>query len=232
MAEGHGREIGFGDGWQIVLEVPVEDRTGVVRDTATAAIAIEQAFVGIDQKAWFVVFMQRAQPKPSVAAQRPGWPPVMSLQVVQQRNLALQLVENLAIHGPVLLSGRIRHIVARSQATMVGDSECRASVPTPIQHHRLRNRRCAHRRTVDASGERDESLQCGAASSAVAPAAICSHACCRQRKLKCAAGASQSGRMVKVFPHGLQIPRRAQMRSCRSSWACLSRRPCPTIVSP
>ena len=46
-----------------------------------------------------------------------------------------------------------------------------------------------------------------------------SQACCRQRKLKCADGASQSGKMVKVFLHGWQIPRRTQMRSCWSSWA-------------
>jgi len=54
------------------------------------------------------------------------------------------------------------------------------------------------------------------------PAAIRSQACCRQRKLKGAAGASQSGKIVKVFPHGGQIPRRTQMHSRRSSWAgCL-----------
>ena len=29
-----------------------------------------------------------------------------------------------------------------------------------------------------------------------------SQACCRQRKLKGAAGASQSGKIVKVFPQG------------------------------
>jgi len=34
------------------------------------------------------------------------------------------------------------------------------------------------------------------------PAAMCSQACCRQRKLKGAEGASQSGKMVNVFLHG------------------------------
>jgi hypothetical protein len=34
-----------------------------------------------------------------------------------------------------------------------------------------------------------------------------------------------------VFPHGRQIPRRTQMRSCWSSWAWRSRRPWPMIVS-
>ena len=102
--------------------------------------------------------------------------------------------------------------------------------PAFTQHHRLSSRRCAHRRTVEGSGKRDGSLQCGAACSAESPAAMRSQACCRQRKLKGAAGASQSGKIVKVFPHGWQIPRRTQMRSCRSSWAWRERRPWPMIV--
>jgi hypothetical protein len=60
----------------------------------------------------------------------------------------------------------------------------------------------AHRRKVDGSGERDGSLQCGAACSTGSPAAMLSQACCRQCKLKGAEGASQSGKIVKVFPHG------------------------------
>jgi hypothetical protein len=47
----------------------------------------------------------------------------------------------------------------------------------------LSSRRCAHRRTVHASGERDASLQYGAASCAVSPAPIRSHACWRQRRV-------------------------------------------------
>jgi hypothetical protein len=70
------------------------------------------------------------------------------------------------------------------------------------QQHTLSSRRCAHRRSVDGSGKRDGSLQCGAACSTESPAAMCSQACCRQRKLKGAEGANQSGKIVKVFPHG------------------------------
>jgi hypothetical protein len=66
---------------------------------------------------------------------------------------------------------------------------------------------------VDGSGERDGSLQYGAACSTQAPAAMFSQACCRQRKVKGAEGASQSGKIVKVLLHGRQIPRRTQMRS-------------------
>jgi hypothetical protein len=76
------------------------------------------------------------------------------------------------------------------------------STPAVTQHHTLISRRFAHRRRVDESGERDESLQCGAACSTEVPAAMLSQACCRQRKLKGAAGASQSGKTVKVFLHG------------------------------
>jgi hypothetical protein len=83
-----------------------------------------------------------------------------------------------------------------------------------VQDNKLSSRRYAHRRTVDASGERDGSLQSGAACSAVAPATIRSQACCRQGTLKCPEGANQPGKMVKVFPHGRQIPRRTQIRSC------------------
>jgi len=82
------------------------------------------------------------------------------------------------------------------------------------QHHKLSSRRCAQRRTVDTSGERDGSLQCGTACSAVSPATTRSQACRRQGTLKCPEGANQFGKTVKVFPHGRQIPRRTQIRSC------------------
>jgi hypothetical protein len=55
---------------------------------------------------------------------------------------------------------------------------------------------------VDGSGERDGSLQWGAACSTESPAAMHSQACCRHRKLKGAEGTSQSGKTVKVFLHG------------------------------
>ncbi len=98
------------------------------------------------------------------------------------------------------------------------------------QHHTLTNRRQHHRRTADGSGNREGSLQCGTACSAASPALIRPHACWRHRKVKCANGISHSGRMVKVFRHGWQIPRRTQTRWCLSSFACRSRRPWPRIV--
>ena len=114
---------------------------------------------------------------------------------------------------------------------MVGvRKKCSPRAPAATQHQKLSSRRCAQRRRVDESGERDGSLQCGDDCSTEAPAAILSQACCRQRKLKGAAGASQSGKTVKVVLHGRQIPRRTQIRSCWSSWASRSRRPWPIIV--
>src|SRR5450631_2562350 len=71
---------------------------------------------------------------------------------------------------------------------------------------------------------------CGAACSTESPAAMCSHACSLQRKLKSAEGTSQSGKTVKALLHGGQNPRRTQMRSCGSSWAWRERRPWPMIV--
>jgi hypothetical protein len=55
--------------------------------------------------------------------------------------------------------------------------------PVFIQQHKLSRRRCAHRRSVDGSGERDGSWQCGAAWSTESPAAMRSQDCCRQHKL-------------------------------------------------
>jgi hypothetical protein len=140
------------------------------------------------------------------------------MQIAHQGNLFFQVVESFAIHGLLASIGRIRQSASRSQATMVGGRKKYSAIaPAFNQQHTLSRRRCAHRRRVEGSGERDGSLQCGAACSTEAPAAMLSQACCRQRKLKGAAGASQSGKIVKVFPQGRQIPRRTQMRSCRSS---------------
>jgi hypothetical protein len=47
---------------------------------------------------------------------------------------------------------------------------------------------------------------------------MCSQACRRQCKVKGVDGASQSGKIVKVFRHGSQIPRLTQMNLCWSSW--------------
>jgi hypothetical protein len=150
-----------------------------------------------------VVSMQRAQPHPSATAEGPRRLPIMSLQIAHQGNLLFQVVDSLAIHGLLASMGRIRQSALRSQATMVGGrTRCSPVAPAFTQQHTLSRRRCAHRRRVDGSGERDGSLQCGAARSTEAPAAMFSHACCRQRKLKGAEGTSQSGRIVNVFPQG------------------------------
>jgi hypothetical protein len=86
---------------------------------------------------------------------------------------------------------------------MVGDrKKYAAKAPAFNQQHTLSRRHRAHRRRVDGSGERDESLQCGAACSTESPAAMLSQACCRQCKLKGAHGASQSGKIVKVLLQG------------------------------
>jgi hypothetical protein len=120
----------------------------------------------------------------------------------------------LTTHGLLASIGRIRQSAPRSQARMVGvHRKCWLLIPPLIQHQRLISRRCAHRRTVDGSGKWVGSLQCGAACSAVSPAATCSQACCRQCNVKGADGTSQSGKTVKVFWHGRQTPRRTQMRS-------------------
>ena len=179
-----------------------------------------------------MISMQRAQPHPSAGTERPRWLPIMGLQIAHQGNLLFQLVESLAIHGLLASKGRIRQTALRSQARMVGARKKCAPMMAPAftQQHTLSRRRCAHRRRVDGSGERDGSWQCGAACSTEAPAAMFSHACCRQRRVKGAEGTSQSAKTVKVWLQGRQIPRRTQMRSCRSSWAWRSRRPWPMIV--
>jgi hypothetical protein len=129
--------------------------------------------------------------------------PIMGLQIAHQGNLLFQLVERLTVHGLLASEGRIRQTASRSQARRVGTHKKLAPMaPAFTQHHKLNSRRCAHRRRVEGSGERDGSLQCGAASSTESPVAVCSQVCWRQRKLKCAEGASQSGKMVKVFLHG------------------------------
>jgi len=127
----------------------------------------------------------------------------MRLQITHERNLLFQVVESLAIHGLLTSIGRIRQSAMRSQATMVGaPKNCWRTTPAITQQQTLSRRRCAHRRKVDGSGERDGSRQCGADCSTGAPAAMLSQACCRQRKLKGAAGASQWGKIVNVFPQG------------------------------
>jgi hypothetical protein len=127
----------------------------------------------------------------------------MRLQVAHERNLLFQVVESLAIHGLLASISRIRQAARKSQATMVGIRKKRSpTTPAFTQQQTLSSRRCAHRRRVDGSGERDGSWQCGAACSTESPAAMCSQACCRHGRLKGAEGASQSGKIVKVFLQG------------------------------
>jgi hypothetical protein len=57
--------------------------------TTAAAIAVEQALVGIDQEAGLVVGVQRTQSQPAATSQCPRWPPFLRLQIIQQRNLLL-----------------------------------------------------------------------------------------------------------------------------------------------
>src|SRR5712691_2024960 len=87
---------------------------------ATTAVAVEQTLAGIHQETGFVIGMQRTQSHPSTTAESSRWLPIMSLQIVQQRNLLFQLVESLATHGLLASSGRIRQKASRSPATMVG----------------------------------------------------------------------------------------------------------------
>jgi hypothetical protein len=125
------------------------------------------------------------------------------MEIAHQGYLFFQVVDGFAIHGLLASMGRIRQSAARSQATMVGvRKKYAAMAPAFTQQRTLSRRRCAHRRKVDGSGERDGSLQSGAACSTGSPAAMLSQACCRQCKLNGADGASQSGKIVKVLLHG------------------------------
>src|ERR1039458_4768646 len=151
---------------------------------AATAVAVEKVFVGIHQEAWFVISMQRTQPHPSATAERPRRAPIMRLQIAHQGNLLFQVVESLAIHGLLASMGRIRQSAPKSQARMVGArKKCWPTAPAFTQRNTQSRRRCAHRRRVDGSGERDGSLQSGAACSTEAPAAICSHPSSWQRQL-------------------------------------------------
>jgi hypothetical protein len=182
------------------LHLVIEFREANYVTAAATAVTVEEVFVGIHQEAWVVISMQRAQPHPSAAAERPRRAPILRMQIAHQGNLFFQLVESFAIHGLLASMGRIRQSAFKSQATMVGvRKKYSPMAPAFSQQHTLR---CAHRRSVDGSGKRDGSLQCGAACSTGVPAAMLSQACCRHCKLNGAAGASQSGKSVKVFPHG------------------------------
>jgi site-specific recombinase XerD len=122
---------------------------------------------------------------------------------VLPRFLSADSVQRVPVHGLLASTGRIRQTTPRSQARMVGaHKKCAPMAPAFTQQHKLSSRRRAHLRRVEGSGERDGSLQCGAACSTESPAAMCSQACWRQGTLKCPEGASQLGKMVKVLLHG------------------------------
>jgi hypothetical protein len=87
---------------------------------AAASVAVEQALVVVQHKARFVIRMQGTQSHPSVPAQSPSRPPVMRLQIIQQRDSPFQLVDSQTIHGLLASMGRIRPTTPRSQTKMVG----------------------------------------------------------------------------------------------------------------
>ncbi|HEX4168980.1 MAG TPA: hypothetical protein VHZ55_26245, partial [Bryobacteraceae bacterium] len=81
------------------------------------------------------------------------------------------------LHRADLPSRNIRQQTLRSQANMVGARRKWLAVAAmPARHDKLNNRLRAQRRTVQASGSRAGSLQCGAACSAEAPPPIRSQA--------------------------------------------------------
>jgi hypothetical protein len=108
---------------------------------------------------------------------------VRHVRVEPSGRVRRNIIECVASQGVLASSGRIRQHAATSQARMVGPP--RNCCPSPLdQHHTLSNRRRRHRRTLDASGNREGSLQCGAACSVTSAAVTRSHACGRHRKVK------------------------------------------------
>src|SRR5438105_2956293 len=171
--------------------------------TATAAIAVEQVFVGVNEKAGLMVGVQRTKPQEAAEADGPRLLPIVCLQILQQRNLLFQFIKGSSSHGLLASIRRIRQTAPRSQARMVGAlRKCSPRAPAFNQEHTLSSRRHAHRRKVEGSGKRVGSLQCGAACSTDSPVAIRSHASCRQRRVYCPVGTSQSGKIVKVLLTG------------------------------
>lgn len=67
--------------------------------------------MGINEEAWFVIFVQRAKSHPSAMTEWPRRMPIMRLQIFQQRNPPFQLIEGLAIHGLLASTGGIQENV-------------------------------------------------------------------------------------------------------------------------
>jgi len=85
---------------------------------------------------------------------------MVRLQKTQERNLCLQIIQSLAIHGLLASLGRIRQSAWRSQAKIVGVCKKKGRMnPSFIQQQTVNSRRCAQRRNVQGSGERDTSRQ-------------------------------------------------------------------------
>jgi hypothetical protein len=171
--------------WELHVVIDLGEADHIT--AAATAVAVEQVLLGIDQKAWLVIVVQRTEPHPSTAAESPGRPPIVCFQVVQQGNLLFEFIECLPIHGLFASNGRIWRIAIQSQARMVGEVArlqpvARQSVVARrVARH---SSRPAHRLTVDGSGDRDASAMSGMDRSQV-PSAWCSrsHACCRQWRL-------------------------------------------------
>jgi len=109
---------------------------------------------------------------------------------------------------------------ARQKVRQFGRQSQKAFRP----QYRLSSLLKAQRRRVAGSGRQFGSLVGGASCSQLPPPLqVDSQACCRQRKLYWPQGGDQLGRMVKVTPHGGHNPRRTQIQSWHSSWACLRR---------
>jgi hypothetical protein len=155
--------------------------------TVAAAVTVEEAFVGIYQEAWPVIRVQRTQPHQPTAAEWPGGPPIMRLQILQQTNLSFQVVESLATHGLLASIGRIWRIAVQSQARMVGDiaafqrAACQSFAASKVP---TCSKRPAQRRTVDGSGDRDASATSGIdRSQLLSDRRNSTQACCRQWRL-------------------------------------------------
>src|ERR1700674_2934285 len=76
--------------------------------TATAALTVEQVFVGVNEKAGLMVGVQRTKPQEAAEADGPGLLPIVSLQILQQRNLLFQFIERSSSHGLLASIRRIR----------------------------------------------------------------------------------------------------------------------------
>ena len=85
---------------------------------ATAALAVEQVFAGVNEKAGLMVGVQRTQSQETAEADGPSLLPIVCLQILQQRNLLFQFIESSSSHGLLASIRRIRQAAGQSQARM------------------------------------------------------------------------------------------------------------------